>query len=46
MRLEVWRNTEALELHKATPHIQASFTKRQEQGWTTEITVWKRVKDW
>lgn len=43
MRYEVWRNPEALELHKATPHIKASFAKRQEQGWTTEITTWKRV---
>jgi quinol monooxygenase YgiN/quercetin dioxygenase-like cupin family protein len=45
MRLEVWRNPEALEIHKATPHIQASFKRRQEQGWTTEITLWKRVPD-
>ncbi|HSC78410.1 MAG TPA: antibiotic biosynthesis monooxygenase [Candidatus Acidoferrales bacterium] len=45
MRLEVWRNPEALEAHKMTPHIQASFKKRQEQGWTTEITTWKRVED-
>ncbi len=45
MRLEVWRNAEALEAHKMTPHIQASFKKRQEQGWTTEITTWKRVDD-
>lgn len=43
MRLEVWKNPEALELHKATPHIKASFKLRQEQGWMTEITTWKRV---
>ena len=28
-----------------TPHIKASFAKRQEQGWKTQITVWKRVAD-
>ncbi|HEX9636464.1 MAG TPA: antibiotic biosynthesis monooxygenase [Acidobacteriota bacterium] len=43
MRYEVWRNPEALEEHKATPHLRASFKKRQEQGWTTEITLWNRV---
>lgn len=43
MRFEVWRNPEALEEHKRTPHIQASFAKRQQQGWTTEITTWERV---
>ena len=45
MRLEVWRNPEALEIHKASPHIKASFKKRQEQGWMTEITTWKRVRE-
>ena len=45
MRLEVWRNPAALEEHKQTPHIKASFAKRQEQGWKTNITVWKRVAD-
>ncbi len=45
MRLEVWRNPAALEEHRQTPHIQASFAKRQEQGWKTNITVWKRVAD-
>lgn len=45
MRLELWRTPEALEEHKSTPHIQASFKKRQEQGWTTNITVWKRVAE-
>jgi quinol monooxygenase YgiN/quercetin dioxygenase-like cupin family protein len=39
MRYEVWRNAAALEEHKATPHIRASFAKRQQQGWTTEITT-------
>ena len=45
MRLEVWRNAQALEDHKATPHIKASFEKRQKQGWTTEIIPWKRVPE-
>jgi quinol monooxygenase YgiN/quercetin dioxygenase-like cupin family protein len=46
MRFEVWRSPEALEIHKATPHIKASFKERQEQGWMTEITTWKRVRDY
>jgi quinol monooxygenase YgiN/quercetin dioxygenase-like cupin family protein len=45
MRLEVWRDPEALEIHKRTPHIQASFEKRRRQGWTTEITTWRRVPE-
>lgn len=45
MRFEVWRNADALEIHKATPHIKASFDLRRRQGWTTEITLWKRVKE-
>ena len=43
MRYEIWRNPRALEDHKATPHIKASFKLRQEQGWMTEITTWRRV---
>lgn len=43
VRFEIWRSAEALEEHKATSHIKASFQKRQEQGWTTNITTWKRV---
>jgi beta-alanine degradation protein BauB len=43
MRLEIWRKAQDLEDHKATPHIKASFEKRQQQGWTTEILPWKRV---
>jgi len=43
VRFEIWRSAEALETHKATPHIKNSFQRRQEQGWTTEITTWKRV---
>jgi len=44
MRFELWRNAEALEVHKMTPHLQASFKRRQDQGWMTEITLWKRVR--
>ena len=43
MRFEIWRNPEALEEHKATPHLKASFERRKQQGWTTEITPWKAV---
>jgi quinol monooxygenase YgiN/quercetin dioxygenase-like cupin family protein len=43
MRFEVWRNPQALELHKNTPHLRASFERRKSQGWMTEITLWKRV---
>jgi quinol monooxygenase YgiN/quercetin dioxygenase-like cupin family protein len=45
MRLEVWRNDEALELHKATPHLKASFERRKNEGWMTEITRWRRVPE-
>lgn len=44
MRFEVWRNDEALELHKMMPHLKASFELRKHQGWTTEITRWRRVR--
>jgi hypothetical protein len=43
LRLEVWRNPEALELHKASPYLKASFERRKDQGWMTEISRWKRV---
>jgi quinol monooxygenase YgiN len=43
MRYEIWASLDALEAHKRTPHLRASFEKRQQEGWTTEITVWKRV---
>jgi beta-alanine degradation protein BauB len=45
MRLEVWRDAEALELHKATPHLKASFDRRKDEGWMTEITRWERVPE-
>ena len=43
MRLERWKSVAALEAHKATPHLRASFEKRTREGWTTQITVWRRV---
>ena len=43
MRYEIWASPAALEAHKQTPHLRASFEKRQKEGWTTQITVWKRV---
>jgi quinol monooxygenase YgiN/quercetin dioxygenase-like cupin family protein len=43
MRFEVWRSAQALELHKASPYLKASFERRKDQGWMTEITLWKRV---
>lgn len=43
LRFEVWRNSAALEAHKMTPPLKASFELRQRQGWATEITLWNRV---
>lgn len=43
VRIERWTDPEALELHKAKPYMKASFAKRQAEGWTTEITLWKPV---
>ena len=45
VRFEVWRNAAALEEHKQTPHIRGSFAKRQAQGWTTNITLYRRVPE-
>jgi beta-alanine degradation protein BauB len=45
MRFEVWRTPEALEEYKQTPNLKASFERRKDKGWTTEITTWKRVAD-
>ncbi|MGH8575229.1 MAG: antibiotic biosynthesis monooxygenase, partial [Gammaproteobacteria bacterium] len=45
MRIEVWRSREALEAHKLTPHLRASFERRKDQGWKTEITRWRRVPE-
>jgi quinol monooxygenase YgiN/quercetin dioxygenase-like cupin family protein len=45
MRFEIWRNAQALEDHKMTPHLKASFERRKNKGWMTEITTWRRVAD-
>ena len=45
MRFEIWRNPQALEDHKLTPHLKASFERRKNKNWMTEITTWKRVAD-
>jgi quinol monooxygenase YgiN/quercetin dioxygenase-like cupin family protein len=43
MRLEVWESPAHLAAHKGTPHLRASFEKRQREGWTTEIMVFQRA---
>ncbi len=43
LRFEIWTSRDALEAHKQTPHLRASFEKRQREGWSTEIAVWERV---
>jgi quinol monooxygenase YgiN len=45
MRFEVWRSAAALELHKGSPYLRASFERRKDQGWQTEITRWMRVPE-
>lgn len=45
MRIEVWRDAAALEAHKLTPHLKASFERRKNAGWMTEITRWARVPE-
>jgi beta-alanine degradation protein BauB len=45
LRIEEWRNADALEVHKATPHLRASFERRKNAGWMTEITRWRRVPE-
>ncbi len=45
MRYEVWTSPEALEAHKKTPHLRASFEKRKREGWTTEIMVFRKVPE-
>jgi quinol monooxygenase YgiN len=42
VRHEVWRSLADLEAHKATPHLRASFERRLREGWSTEITLWRR----
>jgi quinol monooxygenase YgiN len=43
VRFEIWRSAQALEDHKATPPIKASFAKCRQEGWKTNITTCKRV---
>ena len=45
VRIEQWRDLAALEAHKATPYMRDSFERRKREGWTTEITLWRRVGD-
>ena len=45
VRIERWTGSEALEAHKAMPYMRSSFEKRQREGWTTEITLWRKVGD-
>ncbi|HEY8258773.1 MAG TPA: antibiotic biosynthesis monooxygenase [Gemmatimonadales bacterium] len=45
LRIEEWRDAEALETHKKTPHLRASFERRKNAGWMTEITRWRRVAE-
>ena len=40
LRHEVWRDRAALEAHKQTPPLRASFARRQREGWSTAITLW------
>ncbi len=44
LRHEVWRDRAALEAHKQTPPLRASFARRQREGWTTAITLWLPVQ--
>jgi gluconolactonase len=44
MRLEVWTSPAALEAHKETPHLRASFEKREREGWTTEIMTFQAAE--
>lgn len=45
MRFEVWESLDALEAHKKTSPLKASFEKRQREGWTTQIVIWNRVPE-
>lgn len=45
MRFEVWASAAALEAHKQSPHLRASFEKRQREGWTTQILTWDSVSE-
>jgi quinol monooxygenase YgiN/quercetin dioxygenase-like cupin family protein len=41
LRHEVWRDRAALDAHKQTSPLRASFARRQREGWSTEITLWR-----
>lgn len=41
IRHEVWQDKASLERHKATPHLRESFSRRQREGWSTQITLWR-----
>jgi quinol monooxygenase YgiN len=43
VRLEQWTDANALEVHKAMPYMRDSFARRQREGWTTRITLWRRL---
>ena len=43
LRIERWKSIADLDAHKAMPHLRASFEKRMREGWTTQITAWRRV---
>ena len=43
LRFEMWASQEALDAHKRSPHLRASFEKRQREGWTTDIVLWEPV---
>jgi quinol monooxygenase YgiN len=45
LRIERWKSAADLESHKRMPQLRASFEKRQREGWTTQITVWRRVPE-
>jgi quinol monooxygenase YgiN len=45
LRIERWKSAADLAAHKQMPQLRASFEKRQREGWTTQITIWKRVPE-
>jgi quinol monooxygenase YgiN len=44
LRIERWTDAAALEAHKQTPYTKESFAKRQQEGWTTRITLWEPAR--
>lgn len=43
VRIEMWRDLAALEAHKQSPYLKASFERRKARGWTSEITTWRPI---